>query len=61
VKDLFRKDLVKDFKTLLKLTVWSVGLLISLAFGMTSAYLVGSGVWFGTRFVNRLRTERLEG
>ena len=56
------KDLMKDFKALLKLTVWSIGLLISLAFGMTSAYLVGTGVWFGTRFVNRLRSqERLEG
>ncbi len=53
---------MKDFKTLLKLTLWSAGLLISLVLGMGSAYVVGSAVWFGARFVQRRRSqERLEG
>ena len=52
---------MKDFKTLLKLTAWSVGLLLSLILGMGSAYVVGSAVWFGARFVSRRGRARLEG
>lgn len=52
---------MKDFWTLLKLTLWCAGLLLSLMLGMGSAYIVGSGVWFSARLAMRFRSQRLEG
>jgi hypothetical protein len=53
---------MKDFKVLLKVTLWSAGLLVALLLGMGSAYVVGSGVWFGARLAARMRARaRLEG
>lgn len=45
----------RRFGALLRLTLWSLGLLVSLMTGMVSAYLVLTGVYVGSRVVARLR------
>jgi hypothetical protein len=40
---------------LLKVTAWIAGLLIAFVFGMLSAYLVMSAVYFGSRSLARIR------
>jgi len=50
----------RRYMPLLKLTLWSAGLLVALMFGMLSAYLVTSAVWFGSRFARALRERATE-
>lgn len=48
------------FKTALAVTLWLVGLLVALAFGMLSAYLIVSGVFVGSKVVKALRARGVD-
>ncbi len=45
----------RAYLPLLKGTAWIAGLLIAFVFGMLSAYLVMSAVYFGSRSLARIR------
>jgi hypothetical protein len=48
------------FKTALGITLWLVGFLVALAFGMLSAYLVVTAVWLVPKVIARLRARGME-